>query len=64
MLCSEDVAAAIGAFIEEYGITKIVLGEPPTKFVEMQKVKESEFDKIEKVLKRCGVEIIIVKRQA
>ena len=63
MLCSEDVAKAIGDFIEEYGITKIVLGEPPAKFVEMQKIKESEFDKIEKVLHRCKVEIIIVKRE-
>lgn len=64
MLCSENVAESIGAFIEEYGITKIVLGEPPAKFIEKKKISESEFDKIEKVLKKCGVEIIIVKRQA
>lgn len=59
MLCSDDVASSIGGFIEEYGINKIVLGEPPAK---MSK-GESEFDKIEKILKKCGTEIIIVKRQ-
>ena len=59
MLCSDDVASSIGSFIEEYGINKIVLGEPPAK---MSK-GESEFDKIEKILKKCGTEIIIVKRQ-
>ena len=36
-----------------------MLGEPPAK---MSK-GESEFDKIEKILKKCGTEIIIVKRQ-
>ena len=63
MLCSENVASSIGNFIEEYNITKIVLGEPPVKFLESKKITESEFGRIEKVLKECGVEIIIVKRQ-
>lgn len=62
MLCSDDVAQSIGDFIEEYGITKIVLGEPP-RFVEKRIQKASEFGKIEKILKKCGVEIIIVKRE-
>ena len=58
-----NVASSIGNFIEEYNITKIVLGEPPVKFLESKKITESEFGRIEKVLKECGVEIIIVKRQ-
>lgn len=62
MMCSENVPEAIGDFIDEYGIKFIVLGEPPKIEKEKKKV-ESEFDKIENVIKKHGTEIIIVKRE-
>ena len=62
MLCSDDVAKSIGDFIEEYDITKIVLGEAPGA-VDKEIQKASEFGRIEKTLKKHGVEIIIVKRE-
>lgn len=63
MLCSENVAQSIGEFIEEYGINKIVLGEPPQIPKGAKKMTESEFERIEKILKEKGIEIIIVKRE-
>ena len=62
MLCSDDVANSIGDFITQYGITKIVLGEPPKAGIASKNSGESEFDRIENVIKKEGVEIIIVKR--
>ena len=62
MMCSEKVAETIGEFIEEYKISTIVLGEPPKTSDKEKKKVESEFDKIEKVLKRCGTQIILVRR--
>ncbi|GFI61466.1 hypothetical protein IMSAG049_00625 [Clostridiales bacterium] len=61
MICSENVADTIGDFIEEYGITNIVLGEPPTA-VKKAILKESVFGKIAEILKKHGTEIIIVRR--
>lgn len=61
MLCSENVAKSIGGFIKEYGITIIVLGEPPKKIHKSS--DESEFDSINDVLNNCGAEIIVVTRK-
>jgi K+-sensing histidine kinase KdpD len=61
MLCSDNVAKSIGDFIKEYGITTIVLGEPPKKI--NKKSDESEFESINYVLNNCGAEIIVIKRE-
>jgi len=61
MLCSENVSKSIGDFINEYGITIIVLGEPPKKA--RKSAKESEFESIYDVLNNCGAEIVVIKRE-
>lgn len=61
MLCCDDVAKAIGDFIEEYNITKIVLGEPPLKSLR-DKGMESEFDRIFDMIKKKNIELIMVNR--
>ncbi|MEA4973872.1 MAG: hypothetical protein VB119_11985 [Candidatus Metalachnospira sp.] len=61
MLCSDNVAQAIHDFIKEYGITIIVLGEPPKNV--HKSADESEFESINDVLNKCGAEIIVIKRE-
>ncbi len=60
MICSEDVADAIGGFIDEYSITHIVLGEPPV--LNPKTLKESEFNRIEKAIRERRISVTIVKR--
>ncbi len=63
MMCSDNVAKAIGEFIEEYGINKVVLGEPPAIPVIGKERIESEFDEIDEILRDKGVEIIMVMKE-
>lgn len=61
MLCSDNVAQSIGDFIKEYGISIIVLGEPPKN---INKAKdESEFKRIKDVLNSCGAEIMVIAKE-
>ena len=62
LMCSEKVAETIGEFIEEYKISTVVLGEPPEISGKDKRGTESEFDRIEKVIKKHGTQIILVRR--
>lgn len=62
LMCSEKVAETIGEFIEEYKISTVVLGEPPEISEKNKKKVESEFDKIEKVIKKHRTQLILVRR--
>lgn len=61
MKCSEDVPSSIDSFIKEYGITLVVLGEPPAEVV--KSLGQSELGGIMRVIDSCGAKIVIVERE-
>ncbi|MDD3570784.1 MAG: hypothetical protein PHY44_06765 [Lachnospiraceae bacterium] len=59
--CDQDITECIARFVKDNGITKMVLGEPPTKSVSDHKEIEK---KLSVVLKKIHlpVDVVIVKR--
>lgn len=60
--CDEDVSECIGNFVNETGITKVVLGEPP---VVKEITEETVLEQLMVVIRRITepVDLIIVRRE-